>query len=339
MSAVEQISHLPDQLPWLMTVLDLVGVFFFATSGALLASRKGFDLVGSMFLSLLAGLGGGVTRDVLLDRGIPASLENPIYLAPPLLVSLLVYFNVIHPNRLNLTITIFDAGGLALFTVTGTMVAMEAGAHPVSCVLIGMLSAIGGGLLRDIVANDVPTIFDPRGIYALPSLLGAIVVVLIHPTGWMNVVTGTLVAALVFTVRMLGYHYQWRVPGADISMDQDSLDRLRAAAQRAVEARRPRRPRFLRSRGASPRSTPSRAPASSGPTTPPPPSDLGALVPEQPMDGFEVQHYNPETEAVTVRDTASGQVAHLDPATGILDVIDPRTGWTMSYDDEERRES
>ena len=75
-------------LPWLMTVLDLVGVFFFATSGALLASRKQFDLVGSMALSMLAGIGGGITRDILLARGLPASLENPLYLAPPVLASL-----------------------------------------------------------------------------------------------------------------------------------------------------------------------------------------------------------------------------------------------------------
>ena len=89
--------------------LDLIGIFFFATSGALLAARKQFDLVGSLALSLLAGLGGGFTRDILLDRGLPASLENPVYLAPPVLVSLLVYVKVIHPNRLNLTITLFDA--------------------------------------------------------------------------------------------------------------------------------------------------------------------------------------------------------------------------------------
>lgn len=80
---MEQLQHALNQVPWLLTALDLVGVFFFATSGALLASRKGFDFVGSVFLSLLAGLGGGVTRDVLLDRGLPASLDNPIYLAPP----------------------------------------------------------------------------------------------------------------------------------------------------------------------------------------------------------------------------------------------------------------
>ena len=98
---VQQFFATLTDVPWLLTTLDLIGIFFFATSGALLAARKQFDLVGSMALSLLAGLGGGFTRDILLDRGLPASLENPVYLAPPVLVSLLVYVKLIHPNRLN----------------------------------------------------------------------------------------------------------------------------------------------------------------------------------------------------------------------------------------------
>ena len=111
MALPQLFAELAD-VPWLLTALDLVGVFFFAVSGALLAARKDFDLVGSVALALLAGLGGGITRDIVLDRGLPASLQDPIYLAPPVLVSLLVYVKAIHPNRLNLTITLFDAAGL-----------------------------------------------------------------------------------------------------------------------------------------------------------------------------------------------------------------------------------
>ncbi|MFG5092433.1 TRIC cation channel family protein, partial [Campylobacter lari] len=90
MALPQLFAELAD-VPWLLTVLDLVGVFFFAVSGALLAARKDFDLVGSVALALLAGLGGGITRDIVLDRGLPASLQDPVYLAPPVLVSLLVY--------------------------------------------------------------------------------------------------------------------------------------------------------------------------------------------------------------------------------------------------------
>ena len=223
---VEQFFAALTDAPWLLTTLDLIGIFFFATSGALLASRKEFDLVGSLALSLLAGLGGGFTRDILLDRGLPASLDNPIYLAPPVLVSLLVYVKAIAPHRLNLTITLFDAGGLALFTVTGAMVALQSGANPVACVVIATVTALGGGMLRDIVANEVPSLFDPRGVYAMPTVVGAILAVAVGLQGALNAVTGFFIAALIFSIRMLGYRYQWRLPGADISMDRDSIDRL-----------------------------------------------------------------------------------------------------------------
>lgn len=387
---MEQLQHALDQVPWLLTVLDLIGVFFFATSGALLASRKGFDFVGSVFLSLLAGLGGGVTRDVLLDRGLPASLENPIYLVPPVLVSLLVYVKAIAPHRLNLTITAFDAGGLALFTVTGAMVALDTGANPVACVIIATVTALGGGILRDIVANEVPSLFDPRGVYAMPTVVGAVVAVAVGLQGALNVVTGFFIAALIFTIRMLGYRYQWKLPGADISMDRDSIDRLRAAAVQAQQAAR-RRTR-LRRRAYGPlaqadaeelaareasapegfhydadedvytRDIPIVPPAGQDPRprTGPLPAPLpehgrqevhadSHLVGEDGWDGWDadmdlsvtsedyasrvqVEDYDPQTQSITVIDRSSGQVAHLDAATGIMEVTDPRTGWTRSYD-------
>ncbi|MCV7559356.1 TRIC cation channel family protein, partial [Micrococcus luteus] len=233
---VQQFFATLTDVPWLLTTLDLIGIFFFATSGALLAARKQFDLVGSMALSLLAGLGGGFTRDILLDRGLPASLENPVYLAPPVLVSLLVYVKLIHPNRLNLTITLFDAAGLALFTVSGVLLAHSMGVHPVSTVVIAMVTALGGGVLRDIVANEVPSIFDPRGVYVLPTFLGAVLATVVAMNGALNAFTGFLIAFLIFAVRMIAYRYQWRFFGAEISQDKESLERLRRLATQAQEA-------------------------------------------------------------------------------------------------------
>ena len=232
MALPQLFAELAD-VPWLLTALDLVGVFFFAVSGALLAARKDFDLVGSVALALLAGLGGGITRDIVLDRGLPASLQDPIYLAPPVLVSLLVYVKAIHPNRLNLTITLFDAAGLALFTVSGVMIAHAMGVHPVSVVVVATVGALGGGVLRDIVANEVPSIFDPRGVYVMPAVVGAAVAELVAQRGALNAFTGFLIALLIFTVRMLAYRYQWRLPGADVSQDRDQLDRLRRLAEQA----------------------------------------------------------------------------------------------------------
>ncbi|MDX2340555.1 TRIC cation channel family protein [Micrococcus sp. M4NT] len=301
------VQHLVTQLadvPWLLTALDLVGVFFFAVSGALLAARKHFDLVGSMALSLLAGLGGGFTRDIVLDRGLPASLENPIYLAPPVLVSLLVYVKFIHPNRLNLTITTFDAAGLALFTLSGVVIAHGMGLHPVSVVIVATVAALGGGVLRDIVANEVPSVFDPRGVYVMPSVLGAAVAEAAALQGMLNAFTGTVIAALIFTVRMLAYHYQWRLPGAEISQDRESLARLRRLAEQAQAATARRAARARERMG--------------------------------PVEEFEgqvvVEDFDPDTQSITVVDPASHQSVHYDPGTGTMDVKDMRTGRTRSYD-------
>ncbi|MBJ2120090.1 TRIC cation channel family protein [Arthrobacter sp. MSA 4-2] len=192
-------------------ILDLLGVFFFAVSGSLLAARKGFDLVGSLLLASLAGLGGGVARDVIIDTP-PAAFSNPAYLIPPLLATVLVYFTVAGVERIKRVVVIFDAGGLALFCVTGTVKALDFGLNPVAAVLLGVTTGVGGGLLRDVVANEVPQLFDPRDIYALPAMLGAAVVALLVGAGWFNLFSGTAAASVVFVLRLLSWRYGWRAP-------------------------------------------------------------------------------------------------------------------------------
>jgi uncharacterized membrane protein YeiH len=190
---------------------DLLGVFFFAVSGSLLAARKGFDLVGSLLLASLASLGGGVVRDLIIG-GPPAAFTDPVYLVPPLLATVLVYFVFSGMERVKRLLVVFDAGGLALFCITGTIKALEAGLGPVSSALLGVTTAVGGGLLRDVVANEIPQLFDPRDIYALPAMLGAAVVTGLYLTGTFTLVTGMLAASLVFSLRVLAWRYGWRAP-------------------------------------------------------------------------------------------------------------------------------
>lgn len=190
---------------------DLLGVFFFAVSGSLLAARKGFDLVGSLLLASLASLGGGVVRDLIIDIP-PAAFTNPAYLLPPLLATVLVYFVFSGVERVKRVLVLFDAAGLALFCITGTVTALEAGLHPVSAVLLGVTTAVGGGLLRDVVANEIPQLFDPRDIYALPAMLGATVVAVLYLTDTFTLVTGMLAASLVFSLRVLAWRYGWHAP-------------------------------------------------------------------------------------------------------------------------------
>ncbi|MDS2173525.1 TRIC cation channel family protein [Nesterenkonia sp. CL21] len=193
-------------------VLELVGTFAFAVSGALLAVRKGFDLVGSLLLASLAGLGGGVIRDLVLNIGVPNAFAAPQYLVPVVLAVLAVFIRLIHEDRLRRTLLVFDALGLSLFCVMGATIAHEAGLNPIAAVLLGVTTAVGGGALRDVVANEVPQIFNPRGVYAAPAFLGAGATALLLEGGLFNAVSAVAVAMLVFGLRVLALRYRWRIP-------------------------------------------------------------------------------------------------------------------------------
>ncbi|HJW01486.1 MAG TPA: TRIC cation channel family protein [Arthrobacter sp.] len=191
--------------------LELAGVFFFAVSGSLLAARKRFDLIGSLLLASLVSLGGGVIRDIILGT-TPAAFTNPAYLAPPVLATVLVYFLFSSVQRFTSLLTLFDAGGLALFCITGTVKAIGFGMNPIAAVLLGVTTAVGGGLLRDITANEVPQLFDARDLYALPAFSGATLTTLLWVTGTFNALTAGAVAAVVFTFRVVAWRRSWYVP-------------------------------------------------------------------------------------------------------------------------------
>ncbi len=191
--------------------LDLAGVFFFAVSGSLLAARKQFDIVGSLLLASLVSLGGGVIRDIILAV-IPAAFSNPAYLVPPLLATVLVYFLFSSVERFTSLLILFDAGGLALFSITGTLKALSFGVNPVAAVLLGVTTAVGGGLLRDITANEVPQLFNSRDLYAVPAFSGAALTTVLWVTGSFNAVTACVVAALVFAFRVVAWRRSWYIP-------------------------------------------------------------------------------------------------------------------------------
>ena len=193
-------------------LLDLLGVFFFAVSGSLLATRKGFDLVGSVLLGSMVGLGGGVIRDIILNQGPPAAFSNPVYLLPPVAAAALVYFTVKNVKRSGGVLFMFDAGGLALFCVTGSLKALESGMNPAASILLGVTTAVGGGILRDITANEVPKVFDPKDLYAIPAFVGAALTTAMWHLDWLNLATGTAAAVVVFTLRLLALRFGWHAP-------------------------------------------------------------------------------------------------------------------------------
>ncbi|UPO77052.1 MULTISPECIES: trimeric intracellular cation channel family protein [Arthrobacter] len=193
-------------------IVDLAGTFFFAVSGSLLAARRNFDVVGSLLLGSLAGLGGGVLRDVIIGRGVPQAFADPVYLLPPVLAVLLVYVHPLGVLRFRRTLLTFDAAGLALFCVSGTITALDSGMHPATSAVLGAMTAVGGGLLRDVVANEIPQLFNPRGVYAVPAMFGAGLVSLLSVADIYNPFIGLGVMLLVFSLRMLSLRYGWRIP-------------------------------------------------------------------------------------------------------------------------------
>jgi len=167
----------------LLLVLDLAGIAVFASTGALVGVRKELDVFGVSVLALITGLGGGVLRDVLIGSVPPAALDDWRYLVVPAATALAVF--VFHPafGRMERQIMVLDAVGLALFCVTGAVKADEAGLNVLAASVLGTLSGIGGGMLRDVVAGRVPVIF--RGeLYATPAFAGALIATIVHHEGY-----------------------------------------------------------------------------------------------------------------------------------------------------------
>ncbi len=200
----------------LLVVLDLVGIFVFAITGALVAVRKELDVFAVLILALITGLGGGFLRDVLIGATPPAALADWRYLLVPAVAGLVTFF--FHPslNRKERVINVLDAAGLSLFCVTGALKAVEFGLGPVPAALMGMLTGIGGGVLRDMLTGRVPLVF--RGeLYATPALVAALVAVVGHQLGLRTAVVAVPAAMLCFTWRVTAMRRGWNAPRATVS--------------------------------------------------------------------------------------------------------------------------
>lgn len=198
-------------MPSTLVVLDLVGIFVFAISGALVAVRKDLDVFGVLVLAGTTGLGGGFLRDVLIDATPPAALADWRYLLVPAGAGLLTF--VFHPllGRMERMVNVFDAFGLALFCVAGATKALDHGLGPLPAALMGMLTGIGGGMLRDLLAGRVPVVF--RGeLYATPALAGAVVAVIGTRADLPVVVVAVTGAAVCLTWRLLAMWRGWQAP-------------------------------------------------------------------------------------------------------------------------------
>jgi uncharacterized membrane protein YeiH len=194
-----------------LLVADLIGVAVFAASGASAAIAKRLDLFGVAFVGFVAALGGGILRDLVIDAVPPLAFADWRYAITATLASVAVFW--LHPqfSRLRRTVLVLDAAGLGLFTVTGTLKALNAGVPPVGACLIGMLTGIGGGVARDLLTGDIPVVLQ-RDIYAIVALGGAVTVAVLERFGAANPVLLAVAAALMTAVRLIALRRRWSAP-------------------------------------------------------------------------------------------------------------------------------
>jgi uncharacterized membrane protein YeiH len=200
--------------------LDLLGTFAFALNGALTALRVArLDIVGVVTLGMITALGGGIIRDVMLDSLPPATFSDWRYLAVAAAGGLIAFTFGRYLERLNRLITVLDAAGLSLFAVTGAGKALGLGLGPAQAVILGAVTGVGGGTLRDVLVRQIPSVLS-SGLYAIPALIGATAIVVVTELGLYGLTTAVGAAALCFGIRMIGVHY-----GLDAPMPPAAPDR------------------------------------------------------------------------------------------------------------------
>ncbi|MDR3097287.1 MAG: trimeric intracellular cation channel family protein [Paraburkholderia sp.] len=193
------------------TVLDLIGTFAFAISGAVAARQRRLDLFGIIVVTFMVACGGGIVRDVSIGAIPPVGLSNWAYLAVSMLAAALTIAAYPKVRRLRHPVLFFDAIGLGLFAVSGAQKAWIWTNSAETAILLGMVSAVGGGVLRDILLSRVPAILE-REIYASAALLGAALQVGLNAAGWSSFWTPWVATLACVTLRLAALYFGWRLP-------------------------------------------------------------------------------------------------------------------------------
>jgi uncharacterized membrane protein YeiH len=192
-------------------IVNYAGIAALAASGSVVGVRKGFDLFGIATMAVLTGVGGGVLRDMLLDIGPPTSLQRWPDVTLCVVVAIVTTVFAKAVIKLGQLVVMLDAVGMGFFATSGAAIAVDHGASWFAAALLGMVSAIAGSVMRDIVARDVPMVMGPDDMYAAPAILGSVIYVTIDHAGsqWLGVVAGSLVATLL---RLAAITFHWRLP-------------------------------------------------------------------------------------------------------------------------------
>ena len=195
----------------LLYLLDMVGVIACAIAGTLLAQHKGFDIAGCILVSMVNAIGGGTLRDMALDRHPLFWMTDLNYVIVITVTSLIlqIFFHLYH--KIDKALKFFDAIGLAAFSVIGFKVALAQDVSPVIAVMMGVWTAIIGGLLRDIICNEIPLLLQ-REIYITASIAGSLTYLALDYWGVDAVTNEFMMLFIIFAVRMLALKFDWHLP-------------------------------------------------------------------------------------------------------------------------------
>jgi uncharacterized membrane protein YeiH len=195
-----------------LLLLDLLGVFVFALSGGLAAVRQRFDLFGVLVLACCAGLGGGVLRDVLIGAVPPVGISDPRLIGACCAAGAVTFW--LHPRvaTVRRTIVVLDAAGLGVFVVAGTLKALELGTPLLAAVLVGAITGVGGGVVRDLLTGQVPEVLAQTELYATPALVGALAYALLWRADLGDAPAAVGVAVAVFLARVFALRFKVTAP-------------------------------------------------------------------------------------------------------------------------------
>jgi uncharacterized membrane protein YeiH len=217
----------------LLLVLDLVGTFVFALSGATAGVRNRLDLFGVLVLSIAASNAGGIARDLLIGAVPPAAISDWRYPAVALLAGIVTFWRPSAIDRLRSPVLLFDAAGLGLFAVSGAQKALTFGLPPVMAALFGMLTGIGGGITRDMLLAEIPIVLR-ADLYAVAALAGAAVVVIGAALRLPSTAVTIAGAFLCFGLRFMAIRRGWHLPVAG-QPEQSTTDQSRGRAEGSEE--------------------------------------------------------------------------------------------------------
>jgi uncharacterized membrane protein YeiH len=211
---------------WIIYITEILGTVAFAASGAMIGIKRKLDLFGVVFISIVTSFGGGAIRDVVLGHFPPRMFYNFEFLAVAVAVSLIVfvitYLKVLkrgkHSEFFDVMINVIDAFGLAAFSISGVQVALAAGyeKNAVLCILMGMLTGVGGGILRDMMTQTIPYVFQ-KHVYAIASIAGSLLFYVLVRLNAHDTVSSLVSIGLIVIIRILAARYKWSLPRIKIN--------------------------------------------------------------------------------------------------------------------------